>query len=85
MGELTNLLWEDRPGQLRLSLTNTYHEWPVKGQAFPPAVFLSPDFESSSVVGEFDQSEREGDGEVVHLLAGHLDYVRVEHHYHLSA
>jgi hypothetical protein len=21
--------WEDRQGQLRLSLTNTYHEWPV--------------------------------------------------------
>src|SRR5215510_12018044 len=28
--ELTNLLREDRRGQLRLSLTNTYHEWPVK-------------------------------------------------------
>src|SRR5215468_6386264 len=27
--ELTNLLREDRRGQLRLSLTNTYHEWPV--------------------------------------------------------
>src|SRR5215831_8955458 len=27
--ELTNLLREDRRGQLRLSLTNTYHERPV--------------------------------------------------------
>jgi hypothetical protein len=27
--ELTNLPWGGPRGQLRLSLTNTYHEWPV--------------------------------------------------------
>jgi hypothetical protein len=27
--ELRKARWEERRGQLRLSLTNTYHEWPV--------------------------------------------------------
>src|SRR5215510_3561497 len=62
--ELTNLLREDRRGQLRLSLTNTYHEWPVnyekKQASFAAWLRLTWYRQSASLSG--GPRHRNGDG-----------------------
>jgi hypothetical protein len=47
-GRYQGLLWEERRGQLRLSLTNTYHEWPV---FYPTRGLASPCVRLGTICG----------------------------------